>query len=744
MAKLRHLIHTLIFTLILSFPAFILAETPITVGKYYSEILELTSDNYDTEIEELEQTGVIVLYRRDNLALSLIPSGGNSPTDIARSKSSIHRLVKLKNHKDRNVKGGKSFNVPTLSQAHNWYDAYTIHKGLEGTAYDGTGVVVGLCDIGFDASHIAFKRADGSSRISRTVQYLESEGKRIECSTPEEVASWLTDRDTHTHATHVAGILAGSYDADGLAGAAPGAEIVATTSELTDVGILAGVEDIIAYAKEAGKTCVVNLSVGNYTGPHDGTSLFARYLDKCGEDAIICISSGNEGNSNNTFSVDFSEKREDMMFKLTSITNANFEIAGITDFWMRDKSQLHVIPIIIDTSKNDEITYIIDDIDFSATPVVVLGTVPGNKDSYGEGVEYIYNETLVQYFTGEILLYGEVDGVNGRYHVYMQYELQTDIAADGKPWGRYLLGGKASAAAGTHLDIYADGVYSNFTKFSQSDLQPSGINSISDLATGHNVICVGLYNNHKEVKYFNGNSWTVDEPQGEISSYSGYGTLVDGRILPHTSGPGIPVVSAYSSPYLANPANSWRLGRMSVASRGDYKPTDITILPEDAGTYHPEYFYWGAEGGTSMSTPYVAGYIATWLQANPDLKIADIQGIIKSTNDTSGQCAYDVSPRNGQGFFRPVEGLREALFLATSLPVIEYEKPVIRVSGDMLHVGISQLGEGSLPLTVTDMNGRRVLQTLLTDTYMTIDISLLSPGVYIVTIPGHSPAKIIR
>ncbi len=740
MANRKLLIRTLIFLLLL--PISIFAETPVTEGQYYGEILELTSDDLDAEIDALEEEGAIVLYRRDNLVLTLIPD--HSSPAAARKSARIKRCHNLPGKKAKGEHAlSKNYTVPTLSQAHNWYDAYTIHKGLEGTAYDGSGVVVGLCDIGFDASHIAFRKADGTTRIARTVQYLESEGKRIECSTPEEIASWLTDRDTHTHATHVAGILAGSYDADGLAGAAPGAEIVATVSELTDVGILAGVEDIIAYAKESGKPCVVNLSVGNYTGPHDGTSLFARYLDKCGEDAIICISSGNEGNSSHTFSVDFTEERRELMFKITSLTNANFEIAGISDFWMADNTPLRLTPYIIDTSHYDEITTVIDDIDFAVTPIVILGTEPGEKDIYGHDIEYIYSDVLAQYFTGEILLYGEVDNANGRYHVYMQYELHSDIAADGKPWGRYLIGGKASAAHGSHLDVYADGVYSSFTKFSRSDLQPSSINSISDLATGHNVICVGLYNNHKEVKYFNGKSWKVDEPQGEISSYSGYGTLVDGRILPHTSGPGIPVVSAYSSPYLANPSNSWRLGRMSLASRGDNKPTDVIILPEEAETYHPEYYYWGAEGGTSMSTPYVAGYIATWLQANPDLKIADIQGIIRNSNDTSEHRAYTVSPRNGHGFFRPVEGLRESLFLATSLPVVGYEKPAIRVSGDILHVGISQFGEGTLPLTITDMNGRIVLQTLLTDTYMTIDISHLFPGVYIITIPGHTPAKII-
>ncbi|MDE5551957.1 MAG: S8 family serine peptidase, partial [Muribaculaceae bacterium] len=421
--------------------------------------------------------GVIVLRHRDELALCLIPTSSHpqSARQLLKRKESARR--------DNENRSKRSFTVPTLRTAHQWYDAHDIHTGVAGTPYDGTGVIVGFCDLGFDASHIAFQRPDGSCRVVRSVQYIESEGRRIVCDTPEAIRQWQTDRDTHTHATHVAGIMAGSYIADGLGGAAPGAEIVATTSELTEVGLLAGVEDIIEYAYSVGKPCVINLSVGNYLGPHDGTSLFTRYLDKCGHDAIICISSGNEGKSLNTFDVTFSETHPDMTFRLTSLVGLNLELYGAVDLWMSDDTAANIAPMVVD-STNNRIVCELPAVDFLETPVVLIVT-DMNEDDIEDipGVTVIHSPELAQYFKGNILLSGRREQSNGRYHACMEYDITTEIKTEGKPWGRYLLGGRVISVPGAHADIYADGIYSAFSKFPGSYFQPGSIHSVSDLAT---------------------------------------------------------------------------------------------------------------------------------------------------------------------------------------------------------------------------------------------------------------------
>ena len=60
-----------------------------------------------------------------------------------------------------------------------------------------------------------------------------------------------------------------------------------------------------------------------------------------------------------------------------------------------------------------------------------------------------------------------------------------------------------------------------------------------------------------------------------------------------------------------------------------------------------------------MSSPYVAGYIATWLEAVPDLSVEDILQLIEETN--SHEIPEPDNPRNLQGYFNPLAALRKVL-----------------------------------------------------------------------------------
>lgn len=99
------------------------------------------------------------------------------------------------------------------------------------------------------------------------VSFDEPINQRIVLDTPEEIAEWTTDNEDNFHGTHVCNIMAGSYKANNLYGMAPGADIVMTSSLGYDVGLLAGCEEIVAYAKSVGKPAVINLSFSSYTGP---------------------------------------------------------------------------------------------------------------------------------------------------------------------------------------------------------------------------------------------------------------------------------------------------------------------------------------------------------------------------------------------------------------------------------------------------------------------------------------------
>lgn len=169
---------------------------------------------------------------------------------------------------------------------------------------------------------------------------------------------------------------------------------------------------------------------------------------------------------------------------------------------------------------------------------------------------------------------------------------------------------------------------------------PTTARTVSDLACGHKVISVGMYGNRAMVPTSAPAEFQDDEiyeqstgfePRATVR-YSSYGTLRDNRVLPLTVAPGGTLMSACSRSFLE-------------------------LYP-----YHPHLRMgapWVSEGGTSMSAPYVAGYIATWLEAVPGLTIEDVMQIISSSNRTDIPEPDD--PHNANGYFDPVGGLRLAL-----------------------------------------------------------------------------------
>ena len=69
-------------------------------------------------------------------------------------------------------------------------------------------------------------------------------------SPEQEIFSWETDDSTEWHACHVAGILAGNDCGNGYSGVATKSEMVITTSNLYEMAILSGVEDVIEYIED--------------------------------------------------------------------------------------------------------------------------------------------------------------------------------------------------------------------------------------------------------------------------------------------------------------------------------------------------------------------------------------------------------------------------------------------------------------------------------------------------------------
>lgn len=594
--------------------------------KYYPAIGEIDESQADKIIAELEEEGYIVYRRRKELILVLVPA-----SEVGKEEGSATRAkIRRKWHDGLRLEPGRKM-TPTLDKAREWSGIDEIQEGaLLQTPFDGTGVVVGFCDTGIDTTHPTFLDAEGHSRIRRFTVYNEYQGVRFDYTTPEAIASAVTDNADNFHGTHVGGILAGRGHTSPYRGVAYNADIVCSGSRTTDVGLLAGAEDIIEYARGVGKPCVVNMSMASYNGPHDGTSLFCRYLDYLADDAVMVISSGNEGATAYTLSHTFSKQQPEVRVRLKNSDWTNYHMYGQTDIWNSTADPVEYRFYLYYSSK-EQIEF--PEIDFSETDYWAISSDPESK---------YYDGRFAKEYNGTVEASAGVDPVNGRFRIIMEYDCTCIVGdpasvVDGVArWAKWNPAFSVKAKEGVHTDIYADVSY---TWLAPWPGYPAPGASLNDMITGERIVGVGMYNSRSSYPLLEGGTSTaMCQPEGTVVTHSSYGTLLDGRVMPLTVAPGNVIVSSYSGAYIAAHPEE----KKSLCAATDYAGGKA---------------YWGPEGGTSMSSPFTAGCIALFLQANPTLKSEDVIRLIRQTNLYGFQ--DPENPRWGEGVLNPGAILRE-------------------------------------------------------------------------------------
>lgn len=669
-------------------------EVGVDHTRWRGAIIHIDSE---ADIEELKESGVVILRRRADLLLAYIP-----PQTASKLRGSITV------EPDRKVRRVK----PTLDIAMERFGASRVVSG-EGlpAPYRGKGVVVGICDIGFDPLHSAFKALDGTNRVARVVQYKEAQGQRIVVE-PDDYADWRTDTTGEYHATHVAAILAGSDNRDGYGGVASESEIVVTLSQESEMALLAGVEDIIEYAHEVGKPAVVNLSMGGYLGPHDGTSLFSQYMDYLGEEALICLSSGNEGCHANTLSFDATDARPDVKVRIGNSQWSQFEMTGATEVWSADNSHLTVALEIWDGN--------------AGAPAVMFEPFSTAEDevwsvsSYPDASDY--NEEFANCYNGRVVLTGGLYPYNGRRYVSVEYDATTDEYKEGEAWSRYELAIRVEAVPGVHADIFADGIYSRLMGY-RGYPYPNSDFSVSDLCCGRNVVSVGMYGNRNAAPLLQGGEEETGFVAGEVAPHSGYGTLRDGTVMPITVAPGAALVSAMSTPYM------------------EASPGYIAHITADTPDDYRDHNYWVSMSGTSMSSPYVAGFLATWVEADPTLTVKTVKEIIEKSNIKD--YPDPENPRHGKGWFNPYDGIKRVIERAVSVDDVNAAPRILRLSYEHGCLQVcNPLGmEGEL--RVYSLDGKTALRTPLSGDAQRVELDVLMPGAY-VAVAGSCRLKIVK
>lgn len=688
--------------------------------------------NDGSSFDELAAEGATVLRTRGNIGIVSMPT---SEVDRLAGLDCV-RTLQL----SRPVRS-KMDNARTASCVNN------IHTGANlPQAYTGKGVITGIVDGGVDPNHINFKCADGTSRIgylghlrfnNSGTQLLET---RYNAST---VAGFTTDDKTTYHGTHTMGIMAGGYRGNVKAaqfnngtvsideisnpyyGVAYDSDIAVSCGTLVDGAIALGVDDILTYAYNNNQRTVINLSLGSNIGPHDGTDMIHQYIDAVVEqdNAIICVSAGNEGDIPIALNGTFSQERTEIKTFIRPYVYTDLRY-GNAVIYSNDGTEFEIQAVIYNQSRGR--------ISFR----MPVGTNTNGEPQYWvSSSDYQQSSSdqiaanLANAFDGYVGIGSMTDENTGRYYAMIDY---YTINSDKNNDDNYLLGFVVTGKEGQRIDCFCDGSFTAFDNYGHEDWDNGSFNgTISDMACGNNILVVGSYNTRDSYASLDGGVYSYQgmfQP-GKISDFSSYGTLVDGRNLPHICAPGATIVSSSSTYYIENPENG--IGNAHLQAKVE-NPTRTD--------------YWQQMIGTSMATPYVTGAIALWLEADPTLTINDVKEIVALTaikdDDvmTSGN-----SVQWGAGKFDAYAGLKEVIRRregnGLTAPGVSASRLMVTPrSNQMLNIFLG--GAKTINATLYDLSGTAVAKQSVAGDEMNLHTGHIASGIYILNVNGQYTRRI--
>lgn len=627
--------------------------------------------------------------------------------------------------------------------------------------YTGEGVIVGMMDTGLDPNHLNFRDAAGNLRIKNYWEIKGADGSVVLYDTPEKIGAFETDLRQETHATHVLGIMAGSHNArpgsgngmvatlNGLGkpsvsasninpyyGVAKDAEMSVCSGTLENNNITIAAGRFRDYVKSTGKPGVLNFSLGNQRGPHDGTDASSLALADVGKDVLICMSAGNEGNANISLSKTLTASDKTVRTFVSTGLAGN----GYLDIWSSGPQTLKVTFAAINLTNGNIVGT------FEIPTPSSFSYIGGSSVRYSNVVKNAqFGNTFGQ--SSFIGYSANLNTANNRYDVYLTFELS---------------GSNANTAAaiivegtdGNKIDMYGSMVLRSNGMAGYLDGTPT--NSINGLACGDNILVVGAYVNSNPYMTLGGeSSWSsTTYPQGGIAAFSSYGHTFQGRQLPDVVGPGMGMISSYNSYYvrdeinnyvtkgLANPVNTKTEAQLRTEAESGYSVwinSPDKKDPDDMKT--PLKNYWGEMSGTSMSSPFVAGVLALWSQAAAEkgvrLSMDDVKKVIAATADKDEFTAQQPE-RWGMGKINALAGLKYILAnqvggvdgIASDDP--ESSLIIEPVGGGVYSVFLA--GVEGFTATLHNLQGQAVATASATGNELTLDGSALGRGVYVLTV----------
>ncbi len=479
------------------------------------------------------------------------------------------------------------------------------------SAFDGTGVIIGMIDAGLDLEHPDFLLPNGNTRVIELWdQNLGFDAQRTpsygygQVWDSAEINAGLCPHDDQAsfygHGTNTTGIAAAYNWQDTLDqqfnGHAPGAELIVVSSDFNSFNWTATVADAVDYiferAEQLGKPCVINASLGTYLGSHDARDVSAQMIDAKiteKEGRIMVCAAGNSGE----------EDPYHLGYTATSDTNFTwFDVGSSSSIYFE---------VFGDTGDFEQLFFSI-----GADRVTPAHEFRGNVpfDHILNRMNQLVEDTLYS-TSGNYLAKVQTwaDSTNGTYR--LQYFISN---IDSNNYHIRLM-----CTGGGRLDLwsaqwlgYNNMVFDNLPSTNEFPeiayyKQPDELQSIvSSWACSDKVVTVGNFTNKKEYNDVDGMTVVFSSlTEGAIAASSSAGPARTGLLKPEVAAPGDVTLTAGAAFQIAS--------QLSIPNQRNRVAGD---------TLHHR------AGGTSSASPVVAGIAAMFLEKCNGLDWQDFQNAL--------------------------------------------------------------------------------------------------------------------
>jgi hypothetical protein len=541
---------------------------------------------------ELEAAGARVRTSHGGISTAHVPIGSVDQVASLASVTSIRGAVTLEPELDQSAR----LTEVSLQRG----------PGPDFAGINGEGVMVGMVDSGIYFDHGDFKDPSGKTRVvaiwdqafgfgTPPLEY----GYGTLWSAADIDSGICTETDGNGHGTGVMGVAAGDGSQYGggypfvHVGMAPKADIAVVKSDLTDTGLIDGVQWLFDLAKGRGQPIVVDVSIGTQAGSHDGTDPAEGLLSQMsGPGCIVVKSAGNDRSSGRH-----------------AETYVTPEQGGTIDFNVPFMGgQYRFISIEGYYTSGSNLTVMLIPPGGLSPIVVPYGTRDAVWPGVDTGAGYVYLEN------------GLAQAVNGDPEVY----IEINAYYFDRPIGLWQVRFSSSSDVPAQVDVWRTSIGGDQPIFNKGQ---SNRMLISEPGNAERVITVGAWISREQWTGCNGvTSDFFSTPAGSLALFSSPGPTRDGRMKPDLSAPGSAILTTISFDQI----------------RSCPSPPDETRYGDDDLNHI-------ADWGTSLSAPHVAGAVALLLQRFGWLTPEEVKEYLFTHARTDGFTGIAWNPDWGWG-----------------------------------------------------------------------------------------------